>query len=348
MDNLSHGDDPDPITRIGGGILSYDDDEDDDDDIDGERDEAQKTDDGLFIDQDTPCAVSVEGDVECDDDDDLDWFRFASVDQLYSNQLSSSTTEGFGGAGQQQQQQEQEPQEDVLERLQLSTVAIIGVGGVGTWAAEALCRSGVGHFVLIDLDDCCVSQTTSSLTSMKSSIGSLKTSALRDRLKDIHPTAAVTLINDFVKKGDNIDCIVSKQLVPRHVDLVIDTIDDPQDRISLWKSCQKEGIRIIATGNSGGLKDPTRIRMSTLDDASITDETLIACRDCIISNNHDEQQKGKQLMENVLCVHSLEPPVKNLGQNVLGSVCFVSGTLGFIAASQAIEKLLEPRTNTCT
>jgi tRNA threonylcarbamoyladenosine dehydratase len=289
--------------------------------------------DGDFDDDDYNTIDDDDNDVV---DDDLDWFRFASIDELYSTPSSSSSS------SEEMSNEDGENNDDVLKRLQSSTVAIVGVGGVGTWTAEALCRSGVGHFVLIDLDDVCISQTTSSLSSLSSNVGKFKTDTLRQRLRDIHPTVKVDIINDFVKAGDNVDDIVSKQLVPRHVDIVIDSIDDVDDKTALWTSCQKHGIRsIITTGSPGGRKDPTKIVSLNLEDVDY-DQSLIACRDKIDSEVNHDHETHHALIKGVLCVYSEEVPIKaSFGGECLGSACFVSGSFGFVAASQAIEKLLQ-------
>lgn len=86
----------------------------------------------------------------------------------------------------------------VIDRLAESTVCVIGIGGVGSWAAEALCRSGVGNLILVDLDDICISNTNRQLHATSSSIGRLKTEEMQRRLVDINPDCNVTLIHDFV------------------------------------------------------------------------------------------------------------------------------------------------------
>lgn len=87
---------------------------------------------------------------------------------------------------------------DVIDRLTSSTVAIVGLGGVGSWAAEALCRSGVGHLVLIDVDDICISNTNRQLHTLSSTVGKFKIQEMEKRLLDINPECNVTLIYDFV------------------------------------------------------------------------------------------------------------------------------------------------------
>lgn len=84
--------------------------------------------------------------------------------------------------------------DDVLHRLHQSTVAIIGLGGVGSWAAEALCRSGVGNLILIDLDDICISNTNRQLHALTSTVGQMKIDEMKRRLLDINPGCNVTLM----------------------------------------------------------------------------------------------------------------------------------------------------------
>ena len=88
--------------------------------------------------------------------------------------------------------------ETVLSRLKSATVAVIGLGGVGSWAAEALARSGIGNIILIDLDDICISNTNRQLHAMQSTVGKMKIDEMKRRLVDIHPGCNVTLIHDFV------------------------------------------------------------------------------------------------------------------------------------------------------
>ena len=90
------------------------------------------------------------------------------------------------------------PHIDIINRLASSTVAIVGLGGVGSWAAEALCRSGVGHLVLIDMDDICISNTNRQLHTLTSTIGKSKIHEMKARLLNINPQCNVTTVFDFV------------------------------------------------------------------------------------------------------------------------------------------------------
>lgn len=86
----------------------------------------------------------------------------------------------------------------IVERLAASTVAVVGLGGVGSWAAEALCRSGVGNLILVDLDDICISNTNRQLHATSTTVGHMKIDEMRRRLIDINPQCQVTNIHDFV------------------------------------------------------------------------------------------------------------------------------------------------------
>ena len=86
----------------------------------------------------------------------------------------------------------------ILNRLSSATVAIIGLGGVGSWTAEALVRSGIGNIILVDLDDICISNTNRQLHALSSTVGKLKIEEMKRRLLDINPGCNVTLVHDFV------------------------------------------------------------------------------------------------------------------------------------------------------
>ena len=96
------------------------------------------------------------------------------------------------------QQTETPNKETILSRLSSATVAVIGLGGVGSWSAEALVRSGIGNIILIDLDDICISNSNRQLHAMTSTVGKMKIEEIERRLVDINPKVNVTLIHDFV------------------------------------------------------------------------------------------------------------------------------------------------------
>ena len=100
----------------------------------------------------------------------------------------------------------------IVEKLSKATVAVVGIGGVGAWAAEALCRSGIGNIILMDLDDICISNTNRQLHAMSSTIGKLKTEETKKRLEDINPNVNVTLIHDFVSNAVELSSQLNRSL----------------------------------------------------------------------------------------------------------------------------------------
>lgn len=142
--------------------------------------------------------------------------------------------------------------------IQASHILIIGIGGVGSWAAEALTRSGVGSLTLMDMDDICITNTNRQIHTQNTTIGSAKTAVMQERLLAINPSINIHLINDFIDK-ENLS-----QYVNNTYSLVIDAIDNAIDKAELIGYCKNKGIPIITTGSSGGKKDPSKITYSDL------------------------------------------------------------------------------------
>lgn len=145
-----------------------------------------------------------------------------------------------------------------LAQFMQSHVCVIGTGGVGSWAVEALARSGIGKLTLIDLDNVAESNINRQLPALSSTIGMPKIEVLRQRIHDIHPAGQVTLIEDFVD-AENIP-----QLISEDFDFVIDCIDNFRVKAELIAHCRRQKIRIITLGGAGGQCDPTKIRLTDL------------------------------------------------------------------------------------
>lgn len=248
------------------------------------------------------------------DENEMDWFRFASIDELYSPV---------------------HPHEDILADLKESKVAIVGLGSVGSFAAEALCRSGIGHFVLIDLEDICVSQTASVLHSLTNNVGKLKTEAMKERLLEIHPSVQVDIVNDFVM-DDNVEEIVASRL--SGVDVAIDCIQGVHEKIHFWKSCQQRGISCLTSGNPSGKIDPTKVKCRPLKEFVETNEF----EEILSASAKELADRGDvELLDTISCVFSEEIPTRNtFGHTAEGTVCFVSGSMGLVVASESISILL--------
>lgn len=158
--------------------------------------------------------------------------RFAGIDRLY-------------GAG-------------TLARLAVAHVAIVGVGGVGSWAAEALARSGVGGLTLIDADEVCVSNANRQLHTLADTLGKPKVAVMAGRLQAINPALRVEPIERFVTPA------TLDELLDRGFDLVLDACDAFRVKVEMTAWCRRRKLPLIVCGSAGGRTDPTMIRIRDL------------------------------------------------------------------------------------
>jgi tRNA A37 threonylcarbamoyladenosine dehydratase len=145
-----------------------------------------------------------------------------------------------------------------LLRLQQSHVLIIGIGGVGSWTAEALARSGIGSLTLMDMDEICVSNTNRQIHTNNTTIGHSKNHTMAQRLQAINPAINLYCIDDFLDKKN------ISEYIKASYSIVIDAIDNAIDKTELIAHCTQQQIPIITIGSSGGKKDPTKISYNDL------------------------------------------------------------------------------------
>lgn len=229
-------------------------------------------------------------------------------------------------------------------------VCVIGIGGVGSWAAEALARTGIGAITLIDMDDVCVTNTNRQIHALRSNVGQAKTEVVAARIREINPECQVTCIDDFVTP-DNID-----QLIDSRFSYVIDAIDSVRPKAALLAYCRRFKIPIVTTGGAGGQIDPTRIEVADLA-KTIQDPLAAKLRERLKNDfNVVKNSKGKLGID---CVFSTEPlvypqpdgsvcasrstaegPKRMDCASGFGSVTMVTATFGFVAVAHAIKKML--------
>jgi tRNA A37 threonylcarbamoyladenosine dehydratase len=145
-----------------------------------------------------------------------------------------------------------------LARLLRARVAVIGIGGVGSWAVEALARSGVGHLTLVDLDEICVTNVNRQLHAMDGQIGRQKTEAMAERTRAIHPACEVAVVPAFFNER------TAAGILDAGFDAVLDAIDSTRHKSLLLAECLRRGVFAVTCGGAGGRRDPTRIRVSDL------------------------------------------------------------------------------------
>lgn len=230
--------------------------------------------------------------------------------------------------------------EEGLARLRRASVCVIGLGGVGSWAAEALARCGVGRVRLVDLDEICVSNVNRQIHAVEGAIGLGKVRAMEQRLRSINPDIIVEALEMFYSPT------TEERILDRAFEAVIDAIDSVPNKCRIAAACLRLGLPLIVSGGAGGRMDPTRVRIAPLEDAS-HDRLLSGMRRRI---KHDEPRERVPRFLEIPCVHSLETPRlpgtracgSDPGMNCesgYGSAVQVTGAFGFAAASWVVRHI---------
>lgn len=149
--------------------------------------------------------------------------------------------------------------EEALQKLSDAVVAVIGLGGVGAYAAEMLARAGVGRLILLDSDCVAESNKNRQLLALDSNMGCKKTEVMAARLRDINPSLELTLIDDYLTQ-DN----VATLLGPLKPDFLVDAIDTLTPKLSLIHYCVNAGIPLVSSMGSGAKYDATKVRLTDL------------------------------------------------------------------------------------
>lgn len=139
-----------------------------------------------------------------------------------------------------------------LQRLKHSHAAVLGIGGVGSWAVESLARSGIGGLTLVDLDEICISNTNRQLHTLADTVGRAKVDVMAERVRLINPDCRVETVQDFCVQETESDILDS-----RPFDVVVDAIDGVANKCRLIYACRERRIPIVVSGGLGGKADPT-------------------------------------------------------------------------------------------
>ena len=227
-------------------------------------------------------------------------------------------------------------------RIRRAHVAVIGIGGVGSWAAEAFARSGVAQITLIDLDHVAESNINRQIHSVEGTIGQAKVVAMRNRIAEINPACVVHGIEEFVD-ADN-----WPGLMTQPVDAVIDACDQIKAKLAIAVWAKKTKVIHLAVGAAGGKRYAHKVDIDDL--AHTTHDPLLAQLRYRMRKHHHAPREGKKI--GVACVFSREavappdPSCQLVGDGSLncsgyGSVVAVTATFGQCAAGWVIDKLAE-------
>jgi len=230
-----------------------------------------------------------------------------------------------------------------LALLKRSTVAVVGLGGVGSWAAEALARAGVGHLVLIDDDSVCVTNINRQVIATLGSIGRPKVDAMRDRILDINPEAQVDAME--ARFGpDSADRLIGPGL-----DYIVDAIDSISSKVALILRARELGVPIVSSMGTGNKLDPARLEIADISETSVCPLARVMRREL-----------RKRGVESLKVIYSREEPVHayeelpcrdspetgndapgKARRSVPGSISFVPPVAGLIAASVVVRGILD-------
>jgi tRNA A37 threonylcarbamoyladenosine dehydratase len=252
-----------------------------------------------------------------------------------------------------------------LDKLRAAHVGVVGLGGVGTWAAEALARSGIGALTLVDLDEVCVTNINRQLHALTGTVGRAKVEVMAERIRAINPDCRVTVEQKFFNAQ------TAAELLALKFDFVLDAIDDVTNKVLLLVRCHENRIPVVACGGAGGRRELTSVRVGDLSQAS-HDKLLAEVRRRL---RQDHGFPAGQTAMGVPCVYSVErtvypqpdgsvcekrsgtggapvnPGEKHTGETPmplrlncndgLGSATFVTGAFGFAAAGLVVREIAE-------
>lgn len=222
-------------------------------------------------------------------------------------------------------------------RIRAARIAVIGVGGVGSWAAEVLARSGVAELTLVDLDHVAESNVNRQVQALGATIGMAKVRALAARFADIHPHCRVHEVEEFAQ-ADNWPAVL-----PHPVDVVIDACDQLRAKVAMAAWSLAARVPLVVVGAAGGKRRPQAVEVDDL--AAATHDPLLAGLRQRLRQQHGAPRKGAM---GVRCVFSREPVLlppaadacdveANLNCHGYGSTVSVTATFGMVAAQVALE-----------
>lgn len=234
----------------------------------------------------------------------------------------------------------------VLDQLATLRVTVIGLGGVGSWTAEALVRSGVGHLRLIDMDDICLTNINRQIHSTEASVGRQKCEAMAERIRGINPLCQVDAVSAFVTASN------AGALLDGRDDWVVEATDRVGVKATVIAACRRADVAVVTVGGAGGRRDPTALRIADLGRAG--GDTLLRLTRRSLRREHG-WAGGNGHHYGVPCVFSPEEsPPRRTTEDIPGArpgwrgldcgsgpgaVCHVTASFGLAAASVVLNSV---------
>jgi tRNA A37 threonylcarbamoyladenosine dehydratase len=221
-----------------------------------------------------------------------------------------------------------------VDRLGSSWVAVFGIGGVGSFAVEALARAGIGKLTLVDYDVICLSNLNRQLPALMSTLGKAKVDVIKQRLLDINPNLEIDAVRAYYSPDQG------EQFLAAPYDYIVDAMDTVPSKVDLIERCFLQGRALVSCMGAGNRTDPTGFTIADISETS----------GCPLAKIVRKQLRKKGIKKGVKVVYSPKPPLKvceeieaekNAGAGkILGSISFVPPVIGMIAAGAVINDLL--------
>ena len=233
--------------------------------------------------------------------------------------------------------------EKSLARFQSSHICVIGIGGVGSWAAEAFARSGIGKLTLVDLDMVAESNVNRQIHALDGAFGKAKVAAMAERIRAINPECQLELIEDFITK-ENLETLLHQRF-----DYIVDAIDAAQVKAALIAWCRKNRQPLIVAGAAGGKIDPSSIEIADLA-LTVHDSLISRVRSVLRKEYGFPREKGKKfsvpvvfsreqrLMPEKTC-ENIPAGITGLNCAGYGSAMCVTATFGLFAAGFVLRQM---------
>lgn len=232
------------------------------------------------------------------------------------------------------------------ERLRAARIAVIGVGGVGSWAAEALARSGVAELTLIDLDHVAESNINRQVHALDHTVGQAKVLALKDRIAQIHPGCVVHAIEEFIDEAN-----ATQWLSAQPLDGVLDCCDQVKAKAAIAAWGRAHHVPVVAVGAAGGKSQPHQVQVADLSE--VTHDPLLASLRQRLRQRHEGARKGSMGLPCVFSREAVLPPQDtecavgdgagdgSLNCHGYGSSVMVTATFGMVSAATLVNALIK-------
>ncbi|NNH87974.1 ThiF family adenylyltransferase [Acinetobacter terrae] len=234
--------------------------------------------------------------------------------------------------------------DEAFRQYEHSHVMVVGIGGVGSWAVEALARTGIAELTIIDMDVVAASNINRQLPAMSSTLGREKIEVMAERCHSINPRIKINLVDDYLTP-DNV-----KELLENKPDVVLDCIDDVKAKLALMLYCRFNKIPLIVSGGAGGKLDPLKIRVADLSKTE-QDPMLAKLRSQLRAKGICKKPKEKF---GITCVYSIDNPFSSadvcpsagLRCGGYGSAVVVTSSFAMVAVSEVLKKLAVKKAKT--